>query len=376
MTQRDDPSRPMKAVPDAARARRRLNPVLLALAAILVVVGIIIWNSGPPKTPVTPKSTDLERVLDLSDKAFKADKAGNDQSHELIAAARDMMVAYVRSTPSDVEVRPRLARAYRILGDNAAAERTVDEVLRLSPQLPETLWLKGELVRARVRTKAGEAEVMKRFRNAAESPIAAANPAVGGDIWVKYGLELVDAGQGDEAQKYLKKAQDAGLDDARLAKGFGVLAFGRKQYPAASQQLALALKDKELSSDARLWRMLATSLKEQGQADAATAALQDGLTRCRDKGGLYMQLGELEASATHPDKAAAAYASATNYRDVRQEAALQAAINYYALGQYSRALGFIDMAESLGTSETISQWKDKIEIAHGFGYQLTTQPGR
>ena len=91
-------------------------------------------------------------------------------------AAADLALLFDNADP---EVRPLLARLLFDKGQLPQAETIVDEVLKLSPQHAEMLWLKAQLVR-----KAGRSGWENFMRMAAQSPQATA------PIWANYAVEL------------------------------------------------------------------------------------------------------------------------------------------------------------------------------------------
>lgn len=337
------------------------NLVALSCAIILTIVAAIMLRSR--NEPVVQKSsgpTLADQVRRNAQDALEGrdDKAGM----MLLAQSRDLLISYCRGNPKDNEMAILLARIFRRLGQVSDAELAVDNVLKQAPQMSEALWLKGELVAAR-----GGNNPQKFFQWAADSPLAASNPQVGRDIWAKYALQLLEADNDQQARQYLDKAAAAGLADARLAHGYGIVAFRAGDFEQARKHLAEAVRTE--AGNAQGWLMLAAAQRQLGQVAQARASLKEALASCRDKSKLLMELGQLELADGKPADAASAFASACNYAINRAEASLLAAQAFYQAGQFAQAMKYADMASAENPpSQQMAELMARIEEAR-FGPQ-------
>jgi predicted Zn-dependent protease len=335
--------------------------VVLGAAAILIVVAIILLNSNVhPFRPAKPGITLADQVRSQAQTAIDAG---------LNQAACDLLTAYCRKNPQDTELAIMLAKTLRQLGRAGEAELLVAGVLKISPQMPEALWLCGELTQARKGPNA-----QKFFDLAVQSPLCDKNPATGRDIWAKYALQLLEAGQDQQARQYLQKASDAGLADARTAYGFGALASRAGQYDQAAKYLNESVHLDPANPQAQA--LLADAQVHLGQAGLARQTLGQALTKCLDKSRLFMELGNLELSEGKPAQAAEAFAGACNYSSARVEASLLAAEAFYQAGQFARAMEYIDQAKALNNpSPEVNELLAKIEDARfGQPVKSTFQP--
>jgi len=341
---------PMTTRPQPARdpgGRNYFPLVLLALAGVVVAVTIYVAGRGPveaPRVAEANRPTEAQRVLALAEPLIEGGR------HE---AAIDLMAAYVRANNDDAEVRPLLAEALAAVGRHEQAERTIDEVIRLAPQMPDALWLKGRLVRRR-----GGANPMFFFRRAAESPDAAA------EVWARYGLELLEAGEHESAQRYLRRAREAGVTDARTLGPLGELALRAGRFAQAEELLTEALKTAR--TNARIYAMLAEAQKNGDKAAQAVETLKGALRVCTEKGVLYMQLGEaLLGVPDRKEEAAEAFAKAARLvPSLRAQAYLKAARTYYVIGRMQKALEHVERASAAQPDDPqIASWKKKIEDA-------------
>jgi len=326
--------------------KSHLPLVLLALAGVVVVVTIYIAGGGPAEPPPVrqaDKPTEAQRVLALARPLIEGGRH---------AAAIDLMETYVRANDDDIEVRPLLAEALAAAGRYEQAERTIDEVIGLAPQMPAALWLKGRLVRRR-----GGANPMFFFRRAAESPDA------GAEVWARYGLELLEAGEHESAGRYLRRARQAGIADARTLGPLGELALRAGRFAQAEQLLTEALKTAR--TNARLYAMLAEAQKNAGKEKQAVQTLTGALDVCPRKGVLYMQLGEALLLSDRKPEAAEAFAKAARLvPSLRAAASLKAARTYYVLGRLEKALSHVEVASAAGPHDPrIASWKKRIEDA-------------
>ena len=232
------------------------------------------------------------------------------------AAAISLMQTYVETHPDDVEVRPVLAEAQMKSARYDQAEQTIDQVLLRAPQMSRALWTKGLLVARR----GGEARSF--FRRAAESPDASP------ETWAGFALELLASGQSGAGGDYLRRARDAGLNDARTLGPLGELALRDRRFSEAEALLTEALKT--APRDARIWAMLSEAQIGGGKLELAAETLYRGVTACPAEPSLM----------------------------------LQAAKCYYRIGKYDEARGYLDRAaEALGDDPRVVDLKAKIDSA-------------
>jgi len=235
-------------------------------------------------------------------------------------AARDLAAPWVRLHPRDVEVRPVLAEAQLALGRLAEAERTLNDLLRLSPDSARGLWLTGELTRRR-----GGQGYMDFYRRAAESEVDS-DP----EIHARYGLLLLASDDVEAAGKHLRSAHDAGLRDAPLLAGLGEVAMREKRYDSAEGFLAEA------------------------------ASGSEGEERTK----VLMRLGALHEIRAKWMDAARVFAEAARSPALEASASLSAARCYYQAGRYAAAMKYVDIASSLRPSDgAVLEWRRKIEDA-------------
>src|ERR1035437_8402396 len=99
------------AMPDnkVRQHNRYITLVIVALTGVIAVAAIIAWNSHV-RVPRPPKS-QTTLAQDVLKTARGAISLGQN------VQARDLMLAYVRTHPDDVEVRPLLARTHWNLGN-------------------------------------------------------------------------------------------------------------------------------------------------------------------------------------------------------------------------------------------------------------------
>lgn len=329
----------------------RSAPAILALSlAVLAVALYVWWSSGrPAEKPQVNADSKGSLTQDVLSRA-KTLVAGGQP-----APARDLMLAYVGTHPDDVLVRPLLARTLWDMGQLDQAQQVLSDLENISPLQAQTLWLKGQIAKAR-----GDSEYMKLLSQAVEGPTSEPEMAP------MYALELIERGQDEQARKYLQRAADAGVSDPRIGQGLGQLALKLRQYPQAIAHLENALKLDR--ANAACWRMLAQAHREDGSLDQAAQTLNDALKACRDRTGLYFELGNVRLAQSQPAQAADAYALAADpevlAKDQRLGAATEAAINYYQVGRYAAAMKYIDLAASLDSTDArVRQWAAKIEQA-------------
>ena len=322
--------------------------VLALAAAVLAVAGYVWWSSGPTPEKPSPhgEATLAKEVLS---KAKSAIAAGDP------TAAINLMQTYIRTHPSDVEVRPFLARTYWTAGQTPLAEEVLTGLQRLAPNLASALWLRGEMAKAR-----GDRDYLKYFAQAMSSPTV--EPA----MVSLYATELLAHEKDAEAEKFLNRATAAGLKDVPTLHGLGLLALKRKEYAKAEDQFREALKIER--TNAPSWRMLATAQREDGHPEKALATIQEALKATRDRAALNLELGRTLVILHRPAEATDAFAAAADLSALpapeRVEAALEAAIGHYNAARFAQAMKYIDLALSLDpANERARQWVTKIEDA-------------
>ena len=301
--------------------------VLLGLTGVVTAMTIYVALSKPPEPNITDadKPTLAEEVLALARPLMDKGQYG---------PAASLMASYVSSHAGDVEVRCVLAEALMKLQRYEQAEHTVDDVIRRVPRMARAHWLKGELVLYR-----GGENAMYFFRQAAECPDA------GPEIWAAYGRELLAGGRFELAGQYLRRAREGGVNDARTLAPLGELALRDKQFEQAESLLAEAVKSAPAS--ARIWAMLAMAQKNSGKIELALKTLQDGLSACGQQVALYMELGDVLWLLHRRQAAAEAFAKAAEHGPLQAQAAQRAARCYYLIGQYERALTYVNRAAAL-----------------------------
>ena len=332
------------------------NLVALSCAVILTIVAAIMLRSR--NEPVAPKSSGPTLADQVRKNAQNALEGRDDEAGMmLLRQSRGLLISYCRGNPNDSEMAILLAQILRRLGQASDAELAVDNVLKQAPQISEALWLKGELVAAR-----GGNNPQKFFQWAADSRLTASDPQIGRDIWAKYALQLLEADSDQQARQYLDKAAAAGLADARLAYGYGTLAFRAGDFEQARKHLGEAVRTE--AGNARAWLMLASAQRQLRQVAQARASLKEALASCREKSKLLMELGQLELADGKPADAASAFASACNYAANRAQASLLAAQAFYQAGQFAQAMKYVDMASAENPpSQQMSELMAKIEEA-------------
>lgn len=332
---------------NADKGKGQLKWVLLALTGVLAAVAIYLFKYPAEYYVPPPSQTDAGKTL-AQEVLQKAQPLLD--AHQY-APARDLMLAYVRSYPNDVEVRPTLAQAQMALGQYEQAEKTIDDAIRLSPLLAKPQWRKGQLVRRR-----GGSDYLSFYRNAAER-CTDATP----EIWSSYGLELLDVDRVDEASKWLDKAQAAGVRDAPTLTALAKVAMARKQWDKAQPLLRQAIEQE--SANVWLYAMLAETQKNAGQLEAAARTVQQAL-RVKADGELFMLLGSIRTLQDRRSDAADAYAQAARFKSYQLAGCLEAARQYYLCGKYALAMEQIDTASQLAPIDAqVVQLKKEIEDA-------------
>ncbi|MCE5277060.1 MAG: tetratricopeptide repeat protein [Planctomycetaceae bacterium] len=329
-----------------ARRSRYLPWVLIAMAAAIGALAVYV---GRGKDPTPVKSAPAGNLADdVLGKARGLMRPGG------YAGARDLMIAYVRANPDDTQVRPLLAESQLALGQTAAADKILDELLARAPRDAGGLWLRGQIL-----LKANEpAKAMEYFRKAADE---GGGPGAGAEIWARFGEHLLAAGQREAAGGYLARAYDGGVKDGRTLAGLGELALEKKDYPKAADYLAQA---SSLSpDDAAVSIRLATAQFGAGRTDDCAITLTQAL-RHRRSGELLMLMGQVRQRQERQQEAGEAYAEATHFAQLAGQASAAAARCFYDAGRYAQAMKYIDMAVALQPAdEALKRLKSSIESA-------------
>lgn len=315
--------------PKPLRRRYTLWIPLLLAAAILVVTPCIYWpkDSGqnvPP--PDNGQAAFQERVVNLARKLI---------ANRQYAEACKLMQTYLSRFPDDTEVRPILAEAMMAQGDNAQAEKVIDQALRVSPRIARVLWIKGELRRLRADT-----QFMNSFRMAVEE-----SADVTPEYWYKYGRELLAVNNSTEASKWLQKAYDANMRDGMTLSALGEARLGTGKFASAREVLEQAAD--KLPNDPHTALLLARACRGTGDLKAAAEILETAtVAKKQYDPDLYMELGEIMALQKRPIEACDAFREVTHFSryDRRARAATQAAEIYFANGFKDDALEMINLA--------------------------------
>jgi len=350
---------------------RRLTAVLL-LAAAAVIAGTIYvavsppWDSPGPNLP-DPGPSEAEKtrqtVEDMLARADEIDPQAGARAlvikRETYERACEMARTFIAlHDRTDVVLRPALAKAQLRLGDVRAAERTVDELLRLSPASVEGLWMKGQLLAVRDRDAA-----MEYFRRAAESDQA------GAEIWSQYGAKLFSRGRFEAAREYLTRAERAGQRDHQTLLGLAMLAMRANDFARAEQLLAETARSGRGS--VRVLSMLAEAQKQGGRLAQAEKTLRRALD-LQPSPELRLQLGGVLILLRRRAEAAEMFAKASEGPSLEAAAALKAARLYYILDKYALAMKYIDRVAEHGVTPTVLRWRTKIENAR-FGDPSSTK---
>jgi len=255
-----------------------------------------------------------------------------------------------------------LARAQLAMGELSEADATITRLLELQPDHAEGLWLAGELARKR-----GQ-DPMDYFRRAADE---GTGPNHGPEMWARYGTELLDSGDEPAAARYLSKALNEGVRDARTLSALGYLAFRDKRYQDAEDLLSEAVSHRH--TDPELWGMLAEAQMNVGKLDEAARTAQRGLA-VRRTGKLLVLLGSVRLLQKRPRDAGDAFAEAANHAQVAPEATYRAAQCYYQAGAMALAMKYADLAAVLrGDDESVAALIRDIEDAR-FGKITSSRP--
>lgn len=336
--------------------------ILLLLAAV-VVVGLTIyvsvnppWARPPQPLPDGPSQAQRTRAV-IESLLARADAISLDSGPQALAAQRQAYEQAVQvarkfiemSDRTDVVVRPMLANALLRLDRMPEAERTVDELLKLSPSSAEGLLMKGQLVRRRDRRGA-----LDYFRRAAESERAT------DEIWATYGAELMAFRRRDEAQVYLERAEKAGNRDHKTLFALALLAMGDNRFPRAESLLA-ELASRERPSP-QVLALLAEAQKYLDKNAQAEKTIRKAL-EIREAPELRMQLADVLVLLRRREEAADTYAKASETPGLELEAGLKAARLYYLLEKYAQAMKHIDRIASAAPTPDVLEWKKRIEDA-------------
>ena len=360
---RNTPKERAPHAPSDGPARRwQLTAGLLAAAAGVIggAIYLAVSPTGPsaPQPIAQPGPSEAERtrraVEDLLASADKLPAKGGPQSLLLkrkgYESACELAHKYIRlSDPRDVVVRPALAKGLLRLGKMAEAERVVDTLLRLAPQLGEALWLKGELLDAR-----GDARAMTFFRQAAEDDQAPPT------LWARFGSELVLRGQLEQGRQFLLRAERAGVEDRQVLLGLAMLAMRDDRYERA-EALLTRLAGRGRPSP-RTLLLLAEARKYTDKLPEAERALRQAL-EIDNSPAVQLKLGDVLVLQKRRAEAAELYAQAAGHAAIEAVASYKAAQCYYLLGQYALAMKYIDRASAAGENPDVAAWRKKIEDA-------------
>jgi Tfp pilus assembly protein PilF len=356
-----------------AEARRgwRLPAVLLLTAAAVIGATVYVAVSPPWESPgrevPEPGPTQAEKTRQtIEEMLARADaidaKAGARAlvaKREAYETACDLARRFIQLTDRrDVVVRPALAKAQLRLGKLELAERTVDDLLRLSPGSLEGLWMKGQLLAARDRDAA-----MEYFRRAAESDQA------GPEIWARYGAKLLSRGRVEAAREYLTRAERAGQRDHQTLLALAMLALRAEDFARAEELLEEVSRSGRGS--VRVLSMLAEAQKQAGRLPQAEKTLRKAMDLQRSP-ELRLQLGDVLILLRRRAEAAEMFAKAAESPSLEPVAALKAARLYNNLERYALAMKYIDRAAEHGLTAAVRQWRTRIENAR-FGEPSSTE---
>ena len=329
------------------RSYTTLIPLGLAAVILVVAVGYVVhpWSdhgniatNASGENSATSLTEDVRQAVAMSMREGKGDEAIH------------LMVTYIARYPEDVEIRPLLARAFMVKGDNPKAEVVVDQVLLRSPHLAQALWLKGELVRRR-----GRLNCLFYFRKAVEE-----SADVTPEYWSMFGRELLAVNQTAEAARWLQRAFDNGWKDGQTLSALGEAKLSNKEYAQARAVLEMA--SVKVPNDPHVSLLLATACRNlkdlKTAADIASTAILE-----HPGPELYMELGEIRLLQKRPLEAAEAFAEVTHFSkyDQRARAAQKGAEVYYKHGLYADADDMIKIAIELRPFDVgIQQLRSKI----------------
>lgn len=334
-----------------------LTKVLILLAAVLAGVAIYV-ASNPADEPTPPSPTgpgtgisQAERVIEKVEPVLSQEFPNAALEQQALSSASSLMQTYVRAHPDDVEVRPMLGEALLRLGRFDDAEVVVTDLLRLDSGSPEGLWLRGDLRRQR-----GADDWRDWYTKAAESPRA--TPKILG----RYGLLMMIENRPEQAESYLRRAVEAGLDQPHVLAGLAQIEL-ESRNPRAALELARQASAKR-PDDTQLLMLLARAQRRTGDYASAARTLDKAIQRSKQPWPLWMELGEVRTAQGAFLPAAEAFAEAAAYRQIRPLAALKAARAYYFEDRFALAMKYIDMASEYGPQiPQVASLRQKIENA-------------
>lgn len=333
----------------------------MVLAIIIAAFAIHLIRSGDE--PVGGQAS-TQRRQSLAGQVLA--KARPLVDREQYTAAIELMQAYVRSEPDDIEVRPLLAQALMHADEYETAEKTIDQVLLRAPNMARALWLKGRLVAKRAGKNPAD-----YFIKATESP------DVSPEILAACGLEMLLAGELDKASETLSRARERGIDDARTLGPLGEIALRRGRFSQAQELLATAVK--EVPNNTRMWLLLAESQKQQGNLDTAIQTLQEAASLLQESAVLYMVVGRYAMELGRPTEALKAFSIIIEGNlegvddQIRATAALWAVETCVSVGDEGLALSYLKQAGELGADKDSFEraWNAINAGANGQGAQTT-----
>jgi tetratricopeptide (TPR) repeat protein len=342
------------------------------LLAVAVVLALTIYVAVRPpgessRAPVgRPGPSAAERTRRVIEELLAKADALNVKSGPVGAVARReayetacrLAASFIqREDRNDIVVRPMLARAQLRLGRLKDAERTIDELLRLSPESAQGLWMKGELVRAR-----GGKDAVEYLRRAAESEEATA------EIWARYGAALLSQGQVAAGEGYFQRAYDAGQRDRPTLLALAERAMREHEFARAEERFAEAVRIGPPS--ALVLSRLAEAQKDGGRLEAAEKTLREAMA-LQDAPELWLRLGDVLLLQRRRAEAAELYAKAAEHPLSEAAGAFKAARVYYFLEKYALAMKYIDRVAEHAETPQVRQWRKMIEDAR-FGEPVSS----
>jgi tetratricopeptide (TPR) repeat protein len=322
---------------DASENVRDTSPQRLLILFILLIAGFAggaaVYYAFEPDVPVEDMLSDDRPTMTPSQAA--ADRVMQLAMQGARARAVDLGRRWIEDHPDDVEVRTALARVYASSDQPKEAEELVDKALSIDPDAPRACWVKG-LLHADEPTRA-EAWFAK----------AAAQDDAGPDIWGKYGLRLMQRGDTDQAESYLRRAIAAGSEDAAVYRAAGEIAWahGRREEALAKLQRARKLEPR----DPRNHSALAEAQAMGGQYEAALDTLDGGMDAAKGPARTLLQLqrGEILEMAGEWEEAGDVYAGVADGVHMTLPGLIGAARSYHRAGLDAKAMGYIDQAYQL-----------------------------
>ena len=344
-----------------------LTKVLILLAVVLAGVAIYV-ASNPADKPAPPSTTDpgtqisqAERILNEVEPVLNQEYPNAALEQQALSSTASLMQSYIRAHPDDVEIRPVLGEVLLRLGRLQDTEVVVTDLLRLDPGSPEGLWLRGDLRRQR-----GADDWRDWYRKAAQS--SRATPRILG----RYGLLMMIENRPEQAESYLRRAVQAGVDQPHVLAGLAQIELESRNFRPALE-LARRASDKQ-PDDTQLLMLLARAQRRTGDYASAARTLDKAIQRSKQPWPLWMELGEVRTAQGAFLPAAEAFAEAAAYRQIRPLAALKAARAYYFEDRFALAMKYIDMASEYGPQiPQVATLRQKIENAR-FGPPQTDDP--